>query len=310
MKKTLSVFIAVALLTECGLLYASPENVGTSGAAFLKLPAGSRPSSMGGAFAGIADDVNAIFFNPAGTGKLEKSEFTAQYGLMFQSISHNLLGFAYPTKIGSIGLGVVNLGVDKIERRSIADTPKPSGEFSSRDTAYILNYSKKIGEKISAGLNVKFISLNIDDKSASSFGADAGLLIQPFDFPLSAGLAVQNLGTEAKFETEGDPLPLNIKIGFGYKLLSEKLSLGAGIDLPRDNSLKLSLGGEFTQKLTEELSVAARAGYVGMSEEKLEKLAGLSAGAGITFRHIGFDFAWVPYGILGDTMRYSIIVKF
>ena len=42
------------------------DGAGTTGAAFLKIEGGSRPVGMGGAFAGLANDVNTIFWNPAG----------------------------------------------------------------------------------------------------------------------------------------------------------------------------------------------------------------------------------------------------
>src|ERR1041385_8560022 len=45
---------------------ASNSKVGTSGALFLKIGAGARPTAMGDAFVGIADDVNAIDYKTRG----------------------------------------------------------------------------------------------------------------------------------------------------------------------------------------------------------------------------------------------------
>ena len=50
---------------------------GTTSAAFLKVDAASRPISMGGAFTGLADDVNALFWNPAGLMSLQKQQISA-----------------------------------------------------------------------------------------------------------------------------------------------------------------------------------------------------------------------------------------
>ena len=58
------------LLVACCLLLASTtfaafSKVGTVAAPFLKISVG-RPTGMGDAFTGIADDASAMFYNPAG----------------------------------------------------------------------------------------------------------------------------------------------------------------------------------------------------------------------------------------------------
>src|SRR4029077_8125627 len=42
------------------------DQVGTSGAQFLKIGPGARPVGMGEAFTGVPDDIHAIYWNPAG----------------------------------------------------------------------------------------------------------------------------------------------------------------------------------------------------------------------------------------------------
>ena len=41
---------------------------GTAGFQFLKLGVGARPVAMGSAYTAVADDANALFWNPAGLG--------------------------------------------------------------------------------------------------------------------------------------------------------------------------------------------------------------------------------------------------
>jgi len=45
--------------------------VGTAGAQFLKIGPGARVDGIGSAFCAIADDVTAVYWNPAGIGQLE-----------------------------------------------------------------------------------------------------------------------------------------------------------------------------------------------------------------------------------------------
>jgi hypothetical protein len=317
MTRKQTMILAAALF--CPLAFCIPDvfagrsDVGTSGAVFLKLNAGSRPAAMGEAFGGIANDVNALYYNPAGAGFLAKPEFTAQYGSWFQSISYNALGFIYPVQgFGSLGLGVVNLGVTDIEKRS-SDSVDPEGTFGASDYAYFLHYSRAVTSRLAAGVNLKLVSQKIDDRSATAYCGDAGVLWQTPVNNLSAGLAVQNLGNEVKFDVTGDPLPLNIKAGLGYALAlrsRSRLLVGLDANMPRDNDVMVFGGAEYSRAFGGEFAAALRAGYKNVAQEKLGGMAGLTAGAGLTWRQFSLDFAWVPYGDLGDTFRYSLVAKF
>jgi hypothetical protein len=264
----------------------------------------------------VSDDVNSIFHNPAGLAAVGGFEFTAQYGMHFQSIAYNVLGVAYPVgKVGTFGIGVVNLAVNAIERRT-QDAALAEGDFAAGDYAYVLSYGRKICERVSAGANVKYLYSTIDDRSASAVAADAGIIARPIDgSPLSVGVAAQNLGGEMKFDALGDPLPAVYKLGLGYRFSGYSdpgygFLVAIDVAAPRDNATRFSAGMEYSRKIDHNFSAAVRYGYKTVSDEKLDGLAGLSAGAGVVFRQFKFDFAWVPYGLLGDSFRYALSVKF
>ena len=303
--------VAAIILAVAMPLYAVRSDIGTSSAVFLKIAPGSRPASMGEAYAGVSDDVNAIFYNPAGPARIDGSEFTAQYGLWLQNIGYSMLGFVYPVdKIGTFGLGVISLGVSGIERRS-ADTVSPDNTFGASDSAYIISFSRTIIENLSAGLNAKMITQKIDTNSATAYAGDIGMI---WDTPLdglSFGASAQNIGTSIKFLNEADPLPLNYKAGLGFvwePAASSQITLAADANMPRDNGFWCSGGVEFKKDFSQDISACLRAGYKTVSQEGLG--SGITAGAGIVWKQFGLDFAWVPYGDLGDTFRYSLLMSF
>ena len=51
-------------------------------ASFEDTNTGARAAAMGGAFTAIADDVYAVYYNPAGLYQLGRKEFSASYGLL------------------------------------------------------------------------------------------------------------------------------------------------------------------------------------------------------------------------------------
>ncbi|MCL4810069.1 MAG: hypothetical protein KJ062_20105, partial [Thermoanaerobaculia bacterium] len=70
----------LALLAVVALVAAGPA----SAAGFSIFEAGSRSTAMGGAFVAQADDLSAMFYNPAGLAKqAEKGKLQAMAGVTF-----------------------------------------------------------------------------------------------------------------------------------------------------------------------------------------------------------------------------------
>jgi hypothetical protein len=58
---------------------------------------GSRPLSMGGAFTGVADDVNAVYWNPAGLAQLDHPGFTSMFATNPDKINYDqYIGYSMP----------------------------------------------------------------------------------------------------------------------------------------------------------------------------------------------------------------------
>ncbi|MBN1383815.1 MAG: PorV/PorQ family protein [Elusimicrobia bacterium] len=309
--RLLSIFFLTCILAyslTCYLnAFASAADRGTAGAQFLKIGAGARAVGMGEAFSGIANDVTSIYWNPAGLVQLEQPAFEAMYLDWFQGMHYQFLAFAYPTEIGTLGLSLSGFDVDDIEKRD-EDTADPISEFGATDMAYTVAYSKKVMEDVSAGFSIKIIRQELDTYDAQAFASDIGFLYNAPIERLTAGLVVQNFGSRVKFISDPDPLPLTIKLGLGYKLFSDKLTIGADAAAPRDNKPYASGGCEYASRIISDLSGSVRAGYkTGM---EIGRLDGLAVGAGLGYRNFNLNCAWVPYGDLGNTFRYSLAVKF
>lgn len=301
--------ILLVILMMCSLIgtaFASSK-VGTSGAQFLKIGVGGRATAMGGVYTGVADDVSAIYWNPGGLGGLKSKEVIYTYNKWFQDITHHFVGGAVPTSVGVFGLGITMLGMDDLEKRT-ADVADAEGTFKAQDMAIAIAYGKAINESLMVGGSVKMLSSKIDDESASGVAVDLGALVKTGVQGLNVGFAVTNLGGTYKFIDEGDPLPMTIKLGAGYKILNDALTLAADVIYPNDNDILLGGGLEYALKFGDGGALALRTGY--KTGVDTGGLSGLGAGIGISYQMFGFDFAWTPYGDLGDAMRGSLSLKF
>src|SRR5690349_12762060 len=76
---------------------------GTTAANFLKLGAGPRAVAMGDAQVGVADDVYATYWNPAGLAQLQNREVGFTQTQYVQDIQSEYAAYAHPIpKVGTL----------------------------------------------------------------------------------------------------------------------------------------------------------------------------------------------------------------
>lgn len=194
------------------------ESAGTLGAAFLNIESGSRPVGMGGAFAGLADDVNSLFYNPAGLTSVDYREFTAMQNFWLSGINNESVGYAQRVPFGGERgvLGMSFLGAfSEIEARS-GQSDEPDRAFTASSFAIGLSYGHELAEGVSLGGTVKFINQEFDTEDSTGFAGDAGVLLAGDRF--SAGASLQNLGSLSS----GESLPVNFRAGGAIHLITSE----------------------------------------------------------------------------------------
>lgn len=319
-KHSLLALAALALLSvsaERGEAFGSGD-VGTSGAQFLTIAPAARPAAMGEAFSGVADDINSIYYNPAGLGTLKMVEVAGSHTSLFQDIAYENAAVAVPllawkkdkrpkNAYGTLAFSVSSLSVSKIERRGTTETDTPTETFGASDFAYAMSYGVTVPEtKLSLGVTAKYIDQQLDRAKSTAFGMDLGSLYQTGRARF--GFGVRNVGTKTKFVAQADPLPMTIYAGSGYKFTDNWLG-AVEVDLPRDNGAQLAFGTEYKHDFGDKVVGAARFGY-NTKNTGAGGLSGLAFGMGLGLNNFGFDFALVPFGDLGTSYKYTMQVKF
>ncbi len=287
--------------------FASDKKAGTSGAPFLKIGAGARPTAMGDAFVGVADDVNAVYFNAAGLAFSKRPEMPAMHTQYIQDMNYDFGAFAFPTAVGSFGISAMTLKVVDLQKRNADESYQ--GTFDSIDAAYTLCYAKEIVPLLSVGVTGRYLKQEIDTASAGAWGGDVSVMKKMERLPLSLGLALRNMGPGIKFREESDPQPFIVDAGAGMRFFRERLCLGVDVSKPRDNGIQFGAGGEWTQPLMRDFRTSVRSGYKTAGTDA-DGASGLSLGAGLGYRQLSIDFAWVPFGDLGNTFRYAATFRF
>jgi hypothetical protein len=292
--------------------FAAQENfgAGSQAAPWLKLPNAARASAMGEAEAALADDVNTLSVNPAGLPTLKGQEVALMHHayVLDTSMEHLAWGMKVGEAMGiAAGFDYLNFGsVERYSYNSASNALEKTGTFNPSSYALNVAYGQAFGS-VSAGLNAKLVSQSLDgSSSASAFGADLGLLWRQAPTEgVSAGLAIQNLGTQL----EGANLPLNVKAGAAWRMAlrggADRLSLALDGNVPSADTgaTSFSLGGEYAGASF----WALRAGYKAAGNGGA---GGFTAGAGLSYNVFGVDYAWLNQGALGSTNQVSLAVKF
>ncbi len=293
--------------------FAASSTVGTSGASFLKLGAGARPAAMGGAFTAVADDVNALAWNPAGLGGMKRGELMASYALWFSDLRYSYAAYVHPLDQQALGVQVAMLGMGSFAGYTVdgSGNPVESDSFSASDFSAALSYGLTIfkdkQQDFMIGATAKFISSTIADVGATAFGGDFGVLWRLQKGNVMLGAAVRHLGTSMKFSSTTVNLPMVVAFGLGVKG-SKEITFSGDVEIPSDQSMRVGGGVEWVIENT----IAVRGGYALRTDgsEYTGALMGWTAGIGFRQDSFRLDYSFVPYGTLGNTHRVSLGMNF
>lgn len=302
-----NIILAAGMLGCCGPAFGGSAQ-GTSAFQFLQLGVGARPSAMGEAFAAVAGDVNAVYWNPAGLAGLERGELSMTHALWLGNITYSNIAYAQPALGGTLGLAFNILRTGDI-RKADNTGLRLDENYSMSDQMGILSYARGFGN-LALGANFKYIYSGLENEGAHAYAMDAGALysgLRPWGRKLALGAAVQNAGTKARYVSEEQPLPVTLRAGGCLELLNG-LQLASDLDY-LEKTITVHAGAEYTRAMAG-LVLAVRAGYKNDTVKELGALSGLTAGLGVDWNGFRLDYAWNSFTDLGVTHRLTLGLKF
>ena len=276
---------------------------GTESASFLDIPIGAGPAALGGAYTALATDLYAPVWNPAGLGFLNSTQLGGEHLSYLESIHYEHLGFVTQFKSGAgLGVSAQYLGSGDIPGADLGGTVQPS--YSSYFGSYNLAYGQKVWDKLSVGLTGKLINAKIADVTSTAYAADLGALYKVGEHATLAA-TLTNLGSKLKFLNDNSSLPVAGHVAGAYAPDSHWLASLEGV-FPKSGSPSAHVGIQWQPMDL----IAIRAGYKTDTTKALSAMAGMTVGAGIKVWGQEMAYAWVPYGDLGDTQYFSLVLRF
>lgn len=298
------------------------QRAGISTAQFLKISVGARPVGMGDAFVANAMDASALYWNPAGIVQFDKNEVLLTHTDWVVDIKHDFIGGVYHlSKSDAIGLSLTALYTDDME---ITTETQPYGTgryFKYIDMALGLTYARRLTNQFSFGLTIKYITETIDVLKMSGFLVDLGTFYWIGLGTSRFAVSISNFGSDIAPKGEvtllnGDKLtsfqsfspPTMFRFGFAFEpVMNEfhKLTTSIQLNHPNDNAENFGIGVEYGFKE----SFFVRGGYKINADEQ-----NFTFGTGVALKvgglNLNFDYAFARFTRLGNTHRFSLLLKF
>lgn len=316
------------------------KKVGTTAAAFLKIPVGARGSSMGGAFVSLADDPSSLYWNPGGLSRNNKYALIVDHSPWLPGLSYNFFGVVIPMQsFGTMGISVAALSTAEMDVTTPANPLGTGEKFDASSIAVGLSYGRSLTDRFSIGGTFKYITERIFNSKATGLAFDIGTI---YDTPLSGlrmGVSVSNFGSKMRMEgedlnirvdiapdqlgnnqsvvgrlkTDRFDLPLIMRLGLSYdawRTENLRLTLAADGINPSDNGQSVNIGAELS--FLKEMLIL-RGGYNELFLEDREK--GLTFGAGISTAiangvRFGAGYAYQNFTHLSNVNHFTLTLSF
>lgn len=323
------IILVITILFTTLNVNAQFNKAGRTALQFLKIGIGARQTALGEASIASVTDVNSVFWNPAATTGIEGSQASFTYTKWIADL--NLMSGAVGVNLS--GIGVVTLSYITLDYGDIPEalTTSATGSIDSRtgntfsgsDLALGIGLARKFTDKLSIGVNVKYLREDLHVYSTDLWAFDVGSYYETGWKGIRIGMSAQNFANQARWlytkeeEQQTYELPILYRIGWSIDLLGgrdlflggrpdqHKFTLNVDAIHSNDYAERLHLGGEYDVFNM----IAFRAGYRFNYEE-----GNLSLGMGLRYNtgfvKLNIDYTYVQYDFLQSPHRISVIMAF
>ena len=254
MRATLTVLL---LGVWAGSALGSGRSAGSSSLIISKLPVGTRAMALGGAYAAMADDPSAIWWNPACLARINSIKAGVQHVEQGENVRMENALFAWPVVSGgSLGVGASYLGMPPI-RQQLEDPLTgaylgPGGNLNAYQWKSAGGFGQFLSrwgelpmlgalwERGAIGASLAVLGEQIGSAGSYTVSADLGYL---YDDP-ATGRRFAVVARELGAPTRGAPLPVTGQMGVAQDL--GDWSISADVLTATDDSYRIRGGVEWT----------------------------------------------------------------
>jgi len=308
------------------------QRTGISSLQFLKIGVGGRGAALAESMVGIADDVSALYWNPAGLVLSIENAVMVAHAEWLVDLKHDFIGATYHLSAADvIGFSVISLATDDMK---ITTETQPFGTgnyFRYSDLAFGVSYARKMTHQFSFGVTARYVQENLDVLKIKAVLFDLGTFYSTGLGTARFGVVVTNFGSDVSPQGDialfdGTPVtsfqsfspPTVFKLGFAVEPFqdeNQRLTTSIQLNHPNDNAENLRFGIEYAWSdwLRIRAGVKRTIGepFLGADTKSSDDYSfgfGLSAPLGFTTP--SFDYAFTNFNQLGAVHRISMSMTY
>lgn len=336
-----AVFLCATALIITEAAAGRGDKVGAASALQLLIPVGSRQIALGGAILSSVGGVEAMFWNPAGLVRTDRSaelslshmSYLGDIGVEYFAAGKSLSGGAY------LGFSVKALSVGEIPVTTELFPDGTGEKVSPTFLVFGATFSRNMSDQIAVGISANVVYERMADVSATGIAFTGGVQYTRLGGinGLSVGVVLRNIGPKLTYDGDGltrtgiisgadrpessykveaasGDLPSTIEVGLGYLYnLNEPVSVRLSGLFQNNNFADdaYKFGAEFDYRQTFFL----RGGYVYSTEaEGIESIFGPTLGAGVKTgvqnMAISVDYAYRSVRYFSGNHILSLVIGF
>jgi hypothetical protein len=335
------IFLAVLVMTS---MSHADMKIGKYAGEFMAIGVGGRALGMGSAYTGLASDVTAGYWNPAGLARIMYPEIALMHDERYGNlVNYDYAAVAFPFgsntvnaetgateyHASSFGISLMRLGIDEIyDTRKAWNDLNGNGlfddganirpdysqitSFNAADYALYLTYARQASQNFFYGVNLKLIRRNIGEYNGTGIGFDAGAQYMPTD-RLFLGVNVQDVTTTLVAWSTGtnELISPTVKLGAAYRIsaLGGNFTPAVGGDVRFENrqfSSRVHLGA---MSLDPVFGIEYEYKNIFALRAGYNDVKSVTVGAGIHLRKLDIDYSFAKFDAtdqLGNTHRISL----
>ncbi|MBP7793002.1 MAG: PorV/PorQ family protein [Candidatus Goldbacteria bacterium] len=285
------------------------DNSSIISAKYLDFGSSAAAAGMGDAYIGIVKDAESIYWNPAGLCSMQKDDKNwnvyFSHDIWFQEVMASDIALAKHVKeIGVFALGVSYLNFGSIERADIDSHGNPVYRKDETYSPYslVINaaYAGKLEEDLDGGVNLKYIIDDIDGDMCQALAFDLGIR---YSFPYLKGLSFDLISKN--FGGRLNEFILTKEISFAVSYVFNLSDFIVTMDYDAVGKVANDPIHRIGVQIETPYVIVIRTGYHTDNTTIEEGFKNFTFGLGIKIAGKYADFAYEPYGDIGNVFKLS-----
>jgi long-subunit fatty acid transport protein len=298
----------------------------------LKIGPDARGTGMGESFVAVANDVSALYWNPAGLTNAATDQALFSHTEWVVGLKHEFAAASYHlTPNDVVGAAFTSLHTDPMK---ITTETQPTGTgnyFSYSDIAVGATYARKMTDQFSFGITARYVRETIDMLKTEAVLIDLGTYYTMGIGSARFAVVVSNFGSNVApsgsvvsgngltvntFQSYSPPTMFKLGVAFEpYETEQHRVTTSVQLNHPNDNAENIRLGAEYAY----DEMFFLRAGVKRTIGESMLYGSTSSAedytfGAGvripIAIMTVNADYSFANFNDLGAVHRFSVALSY